>query len=1065
MILRIIVIIFLLSPSIALSSSNFVELKDGGSKIDITNYISYLEDKSNDLSPDDLLKSDIQLKFQRPKKNKINYGFTTSTYWLRFSVKDLSSSDKWFLILDYPMIENIKVYKQQNNSLELIGEVSHNKIFPPVEISYPGRIFSINPIKNQKEEYYVQLKTRTTMRFPLAICSLNYLNKSLTARVLLNGIYLGIIFVMFLFNIFFYGTIRHYSSVFASLYIISFGLFVSLQNGTFWMIAPWFPVKHLLATYITSGLFVYIFSTLFGIYFLKTSENLPTIDKVLKIIIALCLSFIASLPFSSMSLMIKIFSGFGIIWSFANFIAGISSLLHGYRSARFFIAGWAFFFLSVTVFAIRGFGLFPSNTLTLYSIEIGSILVIFFLSIAISDQYYIIQKEHSKAQNIIIEKEKELSQVQKSLIENLNQISAFKDDLIKTTSSQLKTPLSSIIGITESLLVDKDISLSNKVTYNLKLILVSTKRLSRIIQNFIDYTQLKNEETQLNLSPVDIKPIVDILIDVINKLQNSSSVEIINKIPENFPFVIADKDRLTQAIFNLLYNISKLNPEIKIKIKSKIDSQDLTKACFIIQEEREGTLNYIIDSLIETESPMIKSVYNGSSLSGIELIIAKQIIELHGSKILIETKKDQGTIITFKLSIAKASSINSTVPKFTAFEYPEFEIQREEHKKAETIHQEKESRKNIVLADNDQILLKAIENNLTIEGYNVIIANDGQQVIDIIESAVPVDAVIIDALLPRINSLEVISKIRKKFSIAELPIIVISSLGEPENTMASFESGANDYLNKPFYIYEIVSRLKTQLQLKDAVNSIKRVSQIERELDIAREIQQSLIPQDAPKSDKFEIAHLYIPMDKVGGDYYDFATIDEDRIGIFIGDVLGHGMPAALIASMLKSIFNISHQFINNPVLFLKNINTALNKNLYDRFLTAMCIYIDFELKLLKVARAGHEPLFIHRRCDDIIHEFMPKGKLIGFSTEPNYELKEISLKSGDRIILYTDGISDFFDKDNPGEKKNFKNLIKKYKDQSAKEFISKTVEELKTLSSGQNDFGDDITLVAIDIK
>ena len=91
--------------------------------------------------------------------------------------------------------------------------------------------------------------------------------------------------------------------------------------------------------------------------------------------------------------------------------------------------------------------------------------------------------------------------------------------------------------------MDKDISLNNKVTYNLKLILVSTKRLSRIIQNFIDYTQLKNEETQLNLSPVDIKPIVDILIDVINKLQNSSSVEIINKIPENFPFVIAEKDQ------------------------------------------------------------------------------------------------------------------------------------------------------------------------------------------------------------------------------------------------------------------------------------------------------------------------------------------------------------------------------------------------------------------------------------------------------------------------------------------------------------------------------------------
>ncbi|MEW6526228.1 MAG: SpoIIE family protein phosphatase [Spirochaetota bacterium] len=1064
---------YLLFTAIPVDSNHeTILLHDAANKIDISDYLYYFEDTSNRLQSNDITQQQIQSKFKKVHK-KINHGFTRSTFWIRYHVKDVSSSPTtWYLLLDYPLIENVTLYKKNGDLLKKIAEISQQHQFNTTDILYTGRIFALNPDKKQIGEYYIKLKTRTTMRFPLSICNIHYINKTFSFKMHINGLYLGIILIMFLFNLFYYFIIRSYNSIFYSLYIIGFGLFVSIQNGIFFEIIPHFPIKYLLPLYMGAGSLVFIFSTLFTMFFLKTSIQLPKIHIILQGVIAISLVFLALLPFLDMSFMIQFFALFGILWSFANFLAGMYSLSTGYRSARFFITGWIFFFIGVVIFALRGFGLLPSNAITLYSVELGSILVIFFLSIAIADQYYIIQQEHSRQQSIIIEKEKTLRETQELLIQNLHQMSTFKDDLINATSRQLRTPLSSIIGITESLLGGIAGELNQKIIYNLQLVLASSKRLSRLIHNFLDYSQLKYNTTQLSLAAVDLKSMTDVVIDIIQKLPQSHSIAIKNNIPENLPLALADKDRLPQALFNIVYNIIKLTSDATITFHAAIQSDDPSKITIAINEDGKGLLPYIFDTILQQDIYHYQKTPKNSFLTGIELTIAKQLIELHGTTLSIDTNPTTGTTLSFSLQCADLSTKKDSHAyyKNNYIEYDHFidlaSMPHIENIDTTPIPSNQQSAC-IVLADSDPVLLKSIENNLVLNGYQVVKAYNGQEVLGILNSGILPDAMLLDSMLPRTNTLEVIRNIRTTYSIAELPIIVLSPIEEPESLMASFEAGANDYIVKPFYMYDVISRLKTQLLLKQAVQSIKRVSQIEKELDMARQIQQTLIPQETPVSDKYEIAHVYIPMDKVGGDYFNFNIKDDNHIGIFISDVSGHGMPAALIASMLQSLMHTVHHAANDPVSLLHILNTSLKKNLHNNFLTAMYLYIDFESMSCKVSRAGHEPLILYRRSQDEIYEILPEGRLMGLNLEPNYTLSEFSITTGDRIILFTDGIIESIDaQSNILGKKQFKHIIKKYREKPATECIDAIIDELKHFAYPNESFNnDDITVIIIDIK
>ncbi|BDA80350.1 hypothetical protein LPTSP3_g32800 [Leptospira kobayashii] len=214
----------------------------------------------------------------------------------------------------------------------------------------------------------------------------------------------------------------------------------------------------------------------------------------------------------------------------------------------------------------------------------------------------------------------------------------------------------------------------------------------------------------------------------------------------------------------------------------------------------------------------------------------------------------------------------------------------------------------------------------------------------------------------------------------------------------------------------MVRKEKERIQIKAEINKQKLIA-FQKELILAQKLQESTLPQHIPEPEGIRIKAGYIPASLVGGDFYDIANLGNSEISCLIADVTGHGVPAAIEAAMLKIAYTSSTQFANSPGKILERINQSLVGNYKNQFLTASAIYLDLNQKLLKVANAGHPALYWFKRKEKTIQPIRPKGKLIGFSKELIYPEEVYELSIGDKILLFTDGLWETWERDEKGNK------------------------------------------------
>jgi sigma-B regulation protein RsbU (phosphoserine phosphatase) len=185
----------------------------------------------------------------------------------------------------------------------------------------------------------------------------------------------------------------------------------------------------------------------------------------------------------------------------------------------------------------------------------------------------------------------------------------------------------------------------------------------------------------------------------------------------------------------------------------------------------------------------------------------------------------------------------------------------------------------------------------------------------------------------------------------------------------------------------------------------ERLLAINKELEIARRIQSSTLPQSVPILAGLEIAARYLPMSAVAGDFYDFLLIDERRVGILVADVTGHGIPAALIASMLKVAFAGQAPHASDPTRVLTGLNRVLCGKFAEHFVTAAYLFVDLEVSLLRYSAAGHPPLLLASHTEGEVREIEENGLMLGLFPDAACASAQILIGPGDRCLLYTDGV------------------------------------------------------------
>jgi serine phosphatase RsbU (regulator of sigma subunit) len=293
--------------------------------------------------------------------------------------------------------------------------------------------------------------------------------------------------------------------------------------------------------------------------------------------------------------------------------------------------------------------------------------------------------------------------------------------------------------------------------------------------------------------------------------------------------------------------------------------------------------------------------------------------------------------------------------------------------------------------------------------------------------------------------------------------VVVSTFTTKHNFFTEYSSQRGSTFDMLFMIFAMLSRTNKLLIEKDKI--FKEMSGYKRDMDLAQKIQTSLLPLSSPKLKGCEVSSLYLPMQQIGGDFYDYRVRGNDSLACIIADVSGHGPAAALIASMVKVSFSASDKFHDQPELAIRNMNDSLLGNLGKNFVSCVYAHIDMKNMLITYCSAGHPPILIHRRSEGTIIRLESKGQLLGLF--PNLSVREFSQKlvHGDRILLYTDGILEAFnEKMEMFETDNLYTALKSNQNMSAEGLTYFLAYRLKEWIGFRKEFEDDITIIAIDI-
>jgi len=248
---------------------------------------------------------------------------------------------------------------------------------------------------------------------------------------------------------------------------------------------------------------------------------------------------------------------------------------------------------------------------------------------------------------------------------------------------------------------------------------------------------------------------------------------------------------------------------------------------------------------------------------------------------------------------------------------------------------------------------------------------------------------------------------------------------------------------------------------KGALERDEQLSSIQQELALARRIQLSILPTAFLATDQFVVAARYVPMSSVAGDFYEFICRDSGAVGLLIADVSGHGVPAALIASMVKVAIQSQRHNVANPGRLLAGVNEALCGNTQSQFVTAAYVHLDADCNEFSYAAAGHPPMLLLRNGE--VTRVEENGLILALFSSAIYKSTKGRLLKGDRLLLYTDGIVEAA---NANEEEfgfeRLSNLLRTSANMTAEDAADLILTTVKRWFSWQ---ADDLTILVCDYK
>ncbi|MGK9486730.1 SpoIIE family protein phosphatase [Bacillus cereus group sp. MYBK106-1] len=322
----------------------------------------------------------------------------------------------------------------------------------------------------------------------------------------------------------------------------------------------------------------------------------------------------------------------------------------------------------------------------------------------------------------------------------------------------------------------------------------------------------------------------------------------------------------------------------------------------------------------------------------------------------------------------------------------------------------------ILIVDDNPVNIFVIEKILKQAGYQDLVSlNSAQELFEYIHFGKDssrhneIDLILLDIMMPEIDGLEVCRRLQKEEKFKDIPIIFVTALEDANKLAEALDMGAMDYITKPINKVELLARMRVALRLKSELNWHKEQEEnLRNELDLATQVQRNLLSNPL-REENIKIEASYLPSFKLAGDMYYWYKIDENRYGIILLDVMGHGVSASLVCMFISSVLRETIKCLIDPELVMKDLNKYMtllhneNDNI-PYYFTAIYLVVNTEDRTIEYVNAGHPSGYVLVDETNVV-ELNRGSCAVGFFDELKVEKTVIPFEKNAQIVLFTDGV------------------------------------------------------------
>jgi signal transduction histidine kinase len=622
------------------------------------------------------IRSDLAGSFDELGENGANYGFTSSAVWARFALENPGEeSRRVYLEIGYPLMDDIRLFVPQSAGGFKELRTGDGRPFSSWELRYRQPVFELQLSPGFSGVYYLRFATSGHLDFPLTLYSPQGLAEKIDDEQMALGLYYGIMLAMAAYNFFLFLSIRQSSYFFYVFFIISYLLMQSSLNGLayqyLWPEAVWWT-NHSIPLFI---LMVIVSSICFTRRFLLEVCTPKLLDHC----------FLAIIPLALVAASIGMFVDYAtgcvmedllaLVTAIGIFVVSVLGCLQGYRPARYYLIAWLTVLIGVSIYLLMMLGFLPTTPFTVWSVQIGSALLVILLSLGLADHINVLRQQKERYAADLEETNVKLGSFNEELElrvaertgelraanEKLKELDQLKTDFLSTVSHELRTPLTSVLGfakiiqrkLARSILpvlpeASKEQADARQVQENVEIIVSEGERLTSLINNVLDIAKLEAGRVNWDMQPILVAELFQRARSATSGLFENSSLQFSVEVQEDLPVIQGDQDRLLQVLINLISNAVKFTPEGQVHCRAACKEEDV-----IIQVEDSGI------GIAEQDQAMLfeKFIQAGDTLTdkpkgtGLGLAICKEIVEHHGGQIWLESAPGRGSLFSLTLPL------------------------------------------------------------------------------------------------------------------------------------------------------------------------------------------------------------------------------------------------------------------------------------------------------------------------------------------------------------------------------------------------------------------------------